>query len=169
METRATKPQAPFLDPTTRTPLKPRGAGGPLGYQGTCGNDNGLENDEVPMDNYTKDELQEALRPIASLISKSEKAQRKLAPGTWQHTMLRDNIKALQIASALMNKEIDDPDSFTRDDLQEAHRAFASMISKTEKSQAKFSPGTSQHTLQRNRLKALNIAEALIKVELDKG
>jgi len=52
------------------------------------------------MDNYTTGELQEARRPIASLISKSKKAQQKLAPGTWQHTMLRDNLKALQIASA---------------------------------------------------------------------
>src|SRR3990172_6732345 len=119
------------------------------------------------LDNYTTDELQEARRPIASLISKSEKAQQKLAPGTWQHTMLRDNLKSLHIASALMNKEIDDTDDFTRDDLQEALRAFASMISKTEKAQAKFSPGTSQHTLQRNRLKALRIAEALTRVELD--
>jgi hypothetical protein len=122
-----------------------------------------------PVDNYTTDELQEALRPIASLISKSEKAQQKLAPGTWQHTMLRDNIKALHIASALMNKASGDTDSFTRDDLQEALRAFTSMISKSEKAQANFTPGTSQHTLQRNRLQALNLAEALIKVELAKG
>ena len=121
------------------------------------------------MDNYTTDELQEALRPIASLISKSEKAQQKLAPGTWQHTMLRDNLKALHIASALMNKASDDTATFARDDLQEALRAFASMISKTDKAQAKFTPGTAQHTLQQNRLKALRLAEALIKVELDKG
>jgi len=117
----------------------------------------------------TTDELQETLRPIASLISKSEKAQQKLAPGTWQHTMLRDNLKALRIASALMNKEANNTDNLIWDDLQEALRAVASMISKTEKAQAKFSPGTSQHTLQRNRLKALRKAEALIKVELDKG
>jgi hypothetical protein len=118
--------------------------------------------------NYTTDELQEALRPIASLISKSEKAQQKLARGTWQDTMLRDNLKALHIASALMNKETDDTNRVAQDDLQVALLAFASMISKTEKAQAIFSPRTSQHTLQRNRLKALRIAEALIKVELDK-
>lgn len=121
------------------------------------------------MDNYTTDELQAALRPIASLISKSEKAQQKLVPGTWQHTVLRDNLKALHTASALMNKETNQRSNFTSDDLQEALRAFASMISKTEKAQAKFTPGTSQHTLQRNRLKALRIAEALIRVELNKG
>jgi hypothetical protein len=112
---------------------------------------------------HTTDELQAALRPIASLISKSEKAHRKLTPGTWQHTMLRDNLKALQVASALMNKKMDAADRFTRDNLLEALQALASMISKTEKTQAKFSPGTSQHTLQRNRLKALRIAGALMQ------
>ena len=118
--------------------------------------------------NYTTDELQEEFRPIASLTSKSEKAQQKLTPGTWQHTMLRDNLKALHIASALMNRETDDTNSFARDDLREALRAFASMISKSEKAQAKFSPRTSQHTLLRNRLKALRMAEGLIGVEWDK-
>jgi hypothetical protein len=121
-----------------------------------------------PMDKGTTDELHEALRPIASLISKSEKAQQKLASGTWQHTMLQDNLKALHIASALI-KQTDDTDRVTQDDLRDALRAFASMISKAEKAQAKFSPGTSQHTLQRNRLQALRIVEERVKVELDKG
>jgi hypothetical protein len=119
------------------------------------------------MDDFTTDELQEARQPIASLISKSEKAQQKLAIGTWQHTMLRDNLKALHIASALMNKVTSDADNLTRDDLQEALLAFVSMITRANKAQAKFSPGTSQHTLQRNRLKSLRIAEALTKMELD--
>jgi hypothetical protein len=121
-----------------------------------------------PIHHYTIDDLQEAFRPIASLISKSEKAQQQLVPGTWQHTMLRDNLKALHVASTLMNKEAKDFDIFIRVDLQEALRAFALMISRTEKAQAKFSSGTSQHTLLRNRLKALRIAEALITVDLDK-
>jgi len=120
------------------------------------------------VDHYTTDELEEALRPIASLISKSEKAQQKLGPGTWQHTMLRDNLKALHIASALFNRETDRGAGFTRDDLQDALRAFASMISKTDKAHAKFKPGTSQHTLQANRLKALRIGGTLIKAELRK-
>ena len=104
---------------------------------------------------------------IASLISKSEKALQKLRPGTWQHSMLQDNLEALRIASELMNKETNSTGNFTRDDLQKALRALASMVSKTEKAQAKFSPGISQHTLLRNRLKVLRIAEALIKAELD--
>ena len=83
--------------------------------------------------------------------------------------MLRDNLKALHIASALVNKGTNDTDDYTLDDLQEALRVFASMISKTKKAEAKFSPGTSQYTLLRNRLKALRMAKALIEVELDRG
>ncbi len=119
--------------------------------------------------NYTAAELQAALRPIDSLISKSKKAQQKLKPGTWQHTMLRDNLKALHIAAALMNKGTEDIDSFAPGDLQKALGACSSMVGKTEKSQAKFLPGTPQHSLQRNRLKALRIAEALIRAELAKS
>jgi hypothetical protein len=114
------------------------------------------------MGNLTKDELEEILRPIASLISKSEKAQQKVAPGTWQHTMLRDNLKALHIVSKLMNKETSETDNLTREDQQEALRALASMISRTEEAQVKFSPGTSQHTLARNRLRALRVASEFV-------
>ena len=118
------------------------------------------------MDAPTADELQEARRPLASLLGKSEKAQQKLASGTWQHTMLRDNIKALRLALALMNKELPDAGNFSRADLQEALRALASVVGRADEAQLKFSPGTSQHTLQRNRLRALRVAEALIRAEL---
>jgi hypothetical protein len=110
------------------------------------------------MSNCTKEELEEAIRPIVSLISKSEKAQQKLAPGTWQFTMLKDNLKALNIAVVLMNKEVEASDSFAEDDLREACLALDSMINKVKKTQTKFSPGTPQRTLQRNRIKALRIA-----------
>ncbi len=83
--------------------------------------------------------------------------------------MLGNNIKALHIASALMNKDTVDPNKFTQDELQEALRALTSMISKTDKARVKFKPGTSQHTLQRNRLKAMQIAESLVKEEFNKG
>ena len=111
---------------------------------------------------FTTEELEEARRPIASLISKSEKAQQKLAPGTWQDTMLRNNLKALHIALALMDQEVD-TDTLRPDALQDALGAFAEMIRKADKAKATFPAGTSQHTLQRNRLKALRIAEALTK------
>lgn len=56
------------------------------------------------IDYYTKGDFEKAIEPISSLISKSEKAQRKLSEGSWQHTMLGNNLKALHIASLLLTK-----------------------------------------------------------------
>ena len=119
-----------------------------------------------PLDDVTTDEWQDARRAIASLIGKSEKAQQKVAPGTWQHTMLEENLTALRIAWALMEQRAGATGTFGAGNLPDALRAFASMTSKTEKAQARFSPGTSQHTLLRNRLKALRTAEALTRAQL---
>lgn len=119
------------------------------------------------MQDGSAEELEEIMRPIASLISKSEKAREKVAPGTWQHTMLTDNVKALRIGMALLTEASHGTDAFTREDLREASRAFDSMIGRTEKAGAKFAPGTSQHTLQRNRLAALREAALTIREALE--
>ena len=57
------------------------------------------------MDDFTKKDL-EKHRAITSMISKTEKAQKKLAQGTWQYTMLINNLKALYIASPLLTKAL---------------------------------------------------------------
>lgn len=59
------------------------------------------------MENFTKEELEEALRAIISTISKCEKVQPKLKPGTSQHTLLIRRIKALRIASSLITRELE--------------------------------------------------------------
>lgn len=59
------------------------------------------------MEDFTKEELQEALRAIASTISKCEKVQPKLKEGTSQHTLLIRRIKALRIASTLITRELE--------------------------------------------------------------
>jgi len=114
----------------------------------------------------TTRELEQARGPIASLINKSAKAQQKLAPGTWQHRMLQDNLRALEIASALMADAAGAPSRVERDELRKAMAALSSMIERARKAQAGFAVGTSQHSLQRNRLKALRVAEALIVATL---
>jgi hypothetical protein len=58
------------------------------------------------MNKYTQEELEEALRAIDSTISKCEKVQPKLKQGTSQHTLLIRRIKALNIASALIKREL---------------------------------------------------------------
>lgn len=80
--------------------------------------------------------------------------------------MLTENLKALAIASGLLGQADGAIDEPTSEDLQEALRALDSMIARGEKTQMKFSPGTSQHTLQVNRLNALRIAESAVTTEL---
>jgi hypothetical protein len=58
------------------------------------------------MENFTKIELEEALRAITSLISKCEKVQPKLKQGTSQSTLLKNRIGALRIASTLITEAI---------------------------------------------------------------
>lgn len=56
---------------------------------------------------FTKEDLEEALRAIESTISKCEKVQPKLKQGNSQHTLLIRRIKALQIASSLIKRELE--------------------------------------------------------------
>lgn len=59
------------------------------------------------MDEYTKEELQEAYRAIASLIGKCEKAKEKLRQGTSQYTLLNNRIAALHISLSLITKALE--------------------------------------------------------------
>ena len=58
-------------------------------------------------DNFTKAELEEALRAITSTIGKCEKVKPKLKQGTSQHTLLIRRIKAFQIASSLITQALE--------------------------------------------------------------
>jgi len=120
------------------------------------------------VDDYADNEIQAALAPISSLISKSEKAQSKLAPGTWQHTRLQENLFALRVAMALLNGHDGGGDGTSCEDLHHALDALDSMISRVENARTKFEVGTSQHTLQRNRLNALRIARAAVQQESER-
>jgi hypothetical protein len=118
------------------------------------------------MGNFTGEALEEVLRPIASLIGKSEKAREKLPSGTWQRAMLDDNLKALALSSRLIGGDAG-AENIAREDLLEALGALNSMIERSEKAQTKLSPGTSQHTLLKNRIKALRVASERIEGALE--
>ncbi len=121
---------------------------------------------------YTKEELQEAIRAITSMINKSEKAQLKLKAGTWQHTMTVQALKADYIAIALLNRELEansaiGKSTYTEEELDHALKAVTAIIGRVEKIQPKFEENTPQHTLAVRRIKALSISLALIKRELN--
>ncbi len=75
-----------------------------LGIASACVGKELEESNDI--DFYGKEDFERALAPITSLISKSEKALSKVAQGTWQHTMLSSNLKALYIASPLLTKAL---------------------------------------------------------------
>jgi hypothetical protein len=59
-------------------------------------------------------------------------------------------------------------ENYKPEELTEALRAINSIIHKCEKAQEKFPEGNSQHTLLKNRLKAMYISKALIIEALSK-
>ena len=56
-------------------------------------------------------------------------------------------------------------DGYTKEELAKALQVVTSTIDKCEKIQPKFAEGTSQHTLLKNRVKALYISKDLITAE----
>lgn len=54
---------------------------------------------------YSKTDLSEAKRAIASTLSKCEKAIEKLREGSPQYTLTKRRIEAFKIAIALIDKE----------------------------------------------------------------
>jgi DNA-binding XRE family transcriptional regulator len=119
------------------------------------------------MDKYTREELAEALRVVASTIIKCEKMQPKFAEGTSQHTLLKNRIKALYISKALITDE-NIMDKYTKEELIEALRPVSSVISKCEKAQLKFAEVTSHYTRFKSIIKAMYISKALITNEINK-
>lgn len=51
---------------------------------------------------------------------------------------------------------------FTKEDIEKAIAVVFTTIANCEKAQMNFSEGTSQHSLLRNRIKALNISKSLL-------
>lgn len=58
------------------------------------------------MENYTIEELNEALRAINSIIHKCEMAQKKFPEGNSHHTLLQNRLKAMYISKTLITEKI---------------------------------------------------------------
>ncbi|WP_425806113.1 hypothetical protein ACHOLT_04710 [Desulfitobacterium sp. Sab5] len=58
------------------------------------------------MGKYTREELEEALQIVSSVISRCEKNKPKFVEGTSQHTLLKNRIKAIYISKSLITDEI---------------------------------------------------------------
>jgi hypothetical protein len=146
------------------------------------------------MDKYKREELEETLQIVSSIIGRCEKTQPKFAEGTSQHTLLKNRIKAMYISKSLINENIADTNEniadineniadtneniagtneditakYTKEELMEALRPVSSVISKCEKAQLKFAEGTPYHIRFENMIKAMYISKSLITDEISK-
>jgi hypothetical protein len=111
---------------------------------------------------FTAAELKNAHRAIASLRNKSAKAADKLKDGTWQNKLMRSVAAACDVALRLIDgsREPVSPEA-----LDEAHTALDDALRRAVAAIVKFAVGSSQHTLQKNRIAALKIALTLIERE----
>ncbi|MBU3803653.1 MAG: hypothetical protein H9872_02685 [Candidatus Cellulosilyticum pullistercoris] len=119
------------------------------------------------MNQYTSEEIVEALGVVSSTISQCEKMQLKFAKGTSHHTLLKNRIKAMYISKALLTDE-SVTNQYTKEELIEALRPVSSIISKCEKAQLKAATGTSHHTRLKKIIKAMSISKTLITDEISK-
>lgn len=102
-------------------------------------------------------ELSTLIPPLVSLCSKSEKAQKKCKPGTWQYTRLQNYVKVLSYVLVLMHQE-NPPERPSLAAYQDMAQSLASLCNKTEKALHKATADTASHTLLWNRLQALQTA-----------
>ncbi|MFA5330163.1 MAG: hypothetical protein WC384_20380 [Prolixibacteraceae bacterium] len=71
------------------------------------------DNLEKDTNRFTKENLEDALLAINSLINKCEKAQLKVIHKTSQSTLLINRLRALNIASLLISKELQNDEPLT--------------------------------------------------------
>lgn len=118
-----------------------------------------------PMEVFLREEVDEALKAIDSMIERSENAQAKFKKGTSQHTLQQNRIRALYIASALISREAGRNDAmakYSEEELEKAVAPIESLISKSAKAQQKLAQDSWQYAMLENNLKALRMASPLL-------
>jgi len=118
------------------------------------------------VDDYTDDELAEALQLINSTIIGCEKLQPKFAKGTSQHTLLENRIKALYISQTLITSQ--NAGKFTKQEMIAALPPLSSIITKSEKAQQRFAVGTYLHERLRKIINTMKISKSIIINEISK-
>lgn len=112
--------------------------------------------------NYTPEEIQEALRVISAAVLNCQKQQVRFKSGTPQHSLLRNRVKALKIAAALLRAD-GTAARYTAADLEQAVEPLSSIIRKTAAAQAKYSPDTPQYKRFQPTITAMEIGRAAVE------
>ena len=107
-----------------------------------------------------------ALKEVTSIITRCERVQPKFAPGTAQHTLLKNRIQALQIAKGLLAET--GAGGYSAQELSAALEPLASILRKGAKAQAKYAPGSVQHRRFNGTMAAMELSRECIENELQR-
>ena len=107
-----------------------------------------------------------ALKEVTSIITRCERVQPKFAPGTAQHTLLKNRIQALRIAAALLGET--GAGGYPAQELSAALAPLASIARKCTKAQAKYAPGSVQHRRFNSTITAMELSRMCIENELQR-
>lgn len=103
---------------------------------------------------------------VISYIQRCEKAQSKFNSGTSQHSLLKNRLNALYIAKTFLSNQ--NINQITDEKLEKALPPIASIISKCEKAQSKYSDGSAQYKRYINTIDAMTISKSLIDKEIER-
>lgn len=112
----------------------------------------------------TKEEVNQALQVIISIIQRCEKAQMKFKEGSSQHSLLKNRLYAMYIAKDLLEQN---HIHYSKEALTSALRPIRSIIHKCETAQMKHEEGNASYKRLQSMLKAMYISELNIMEKLD--
>lgn len=118
------------------------------------------------MDHCTEQQLAEARDLIRPTIRQLTGMRPKFSEGTPQRTLLERRVRAFQLSVALIERELCGGEGAVtcgREDLEEALRAIESTLRKSVKIPPKLKEGSAQRALLLRRIRAYEIAAALLR------
>ena len=105
-----------------------------------------------------------AEKVVDSVIARCQRMQPKFAPGTAQHTLLKNRIQAMEIARRLLAEGEAAPSS--AQELTDALEPVASALRKCEKARSKYAPDSGQYRRYGGTIQAMELARELMEAEL---
>ena len=107
---------------------------------------------------------EQTLKLVTSLIGRCERMVPKFAPGTSQHTLLKNRIQALTIGAALLSE--DDVSTYSNGQLSAAMEPLRSIAGKCETARSKYEPGSGQYNRYGGTIRAMELCQELTQNEL---
>lgn len=108
---------------------------------------------------HTQQELDDAMRVVESAISRCEKIQPKFQPGTAQHSLLKNRLRALRTAQRLLSGEAG---GIPKEELEAALPPAASILRKTEAARRKHPADSPAYKRFSPTIRAMELVKDLL-------